>query len=986
MANIVQIIKKRKLKRLQKNQRQFRDQMSLLLLILIIFFGVLVPLSVIVGAVGVTYSQAIQYIPNSPTTVSVDPILGETKIYDTTEETLLLSLADSAEQTNQWIALTDMPETVWRATILWEDPTFLSDIGFNPFNLIEGWWRNRLDGPMEEDTSIVGRLVRNILLPTQTDPIEGRAIEMAMIAELHRRYAPQELLEWHINTNYYGNEAYGIEAAAQFYLGKSAKDLTLDEVALLVAIPTAPQFNPIDDETAARGRQSDLLRRMLVEGIITSSEFEAIAGLQTPIRANVGETPLIAPEFVVYARKQAERILSGLGLDGARLVSRGGLKIVTTLDLDLYYQAECTLRTHLAKLSDPNAIGINTLMNTPCVAASYLPSEIPATDTSNLPDSGVIFILDPNTGEILAMVGDATKAQYQPSVTLHPLIYLDGFFNPNPNYTAASMLLDIPRPFPGAVEGAIYIPTNPDGRFRGPISLRDAMGAGLLPPVTQVANVLNLNTVLRRTVNRVGINTLRTGLYDLSLLERGGAVSVLDVGFVYGTLAALGDANGLRITPIAPGLRDHDPLAIRRIESNTGEILWEYNDIERQLSRVPVIESQLAYVVNDILSDRETRWETLGQGNILETTRPTAIINGTSSDRVDNWTVGYTPQIVTVVHLGRADRTPTSLDPFATAGAAMIWRAMMDYTHARDGLPIAEWTRPDTIITAVVCEISGMSPNDACRSREEIFLDIGQLPPEDTYWQLVEINTQTRLRASINTPSSLRAQVAYFIPPPEAMDWWRANNQPLPPTEYDAVSITQTDLGTTIILQPRDFDEVGGVVDVRGSLDESSFDFYQLSYGQGPNPTEWINLTDALTSFTAGTSLAQWDTTGLDGTYVLRLRVVKRDGTTETDFSQVTVDNIAPAVVLRAGEPSQVFRWTVDSIIPVTAEVSDNIRVSRVDFYLNGQFIATVSNYPYVYNHPINRPGIETFTAVAYDAVDNNSTAETQVEVIRTDG
>ncbi|MDX2078364.1 MAG: penicillin-binding protein [bacterium] len=986
MTNIVQIIKKRKSRKLYKQQRQFRDQMGLVILLFITLFGLLLPLSVVIGAVGITYSQAVQLLPDSPIAAPLEPILGETRLYDASEQTLLLTLSDPVGDNNGWIALEDMPETVWRATLLWEDPNFLSDTGFNPFSLIENWWRNRLTGPLEENSTIVGRLVRNILLSPQTDAIEGRALEMAMIAELHRRYTPEQLLEWHINTNYYGNEAYGIEAAAQLYLGKSATDLTLDEAALLVAIATAPQFNPIDDETAARGRQSDLLRRMLVNNIITASEFEAIAGTQTPIRTTVGQTPLIAPEFVVYARKQAERILTSLGLDGVRLVSRGGLKIVTTLDLDLYYQTECTLRTHLGRLSNPNAGVANTLTNTPCIASSYLPEEIPATNGTNPPDTGIVFILDPNTGEILAMVGDATKTQYQPSVTLHPLVYLDGFFNPNPNYTASTMLLDIPRPFPGAVEGSIYIPTNPDGRFRGPLSLRDAMGASLLPPVTQVANVLNLNTVLRRTINRVGINSLRSGLYDLSLLERGGAVSVLDVGFVYGTLAALGDANGLRITPIAPGLRDHDPLAIRRIESNDGEILWEYNETERQLSRVPVIESQLAYVINDILSDRTTRWETLGQGNILETTRQTAVINGMSSDRVDNWTVGYTPQIVTVVQLGRVDRSPTSLDPFATAGAAMVWRAVMDYTHARDALPIVTWERPQTLITAVVCEISGMSPNDACRTREEIFLDIGQLPQQDTYWQLVEINTQTRLRASINTPSSLRAQVPYFIPPPEAMDWWRANNQPLPPVEYDAVNITQADLGSTVILQPRNFDVVGDVVDVRGSLDASNFEFYQLSYGQGPNPTEWINLTDAMTTFTAGTSLAQWDTNTLDGTYVLQLRVVKRDGTTETGFSQVTVDNIPPAIVLRAGEPNQVFRWTVDTIIPVTAEVSDNIRVSRVDFYLNGQFIATVGSYPYVYNHPINRPGIETFTAVAYDAVENNSTAETSVEVIRTDG
>ncbi|PJF29783.1 MAG: hypothetical protein CUN52_06580, partial [Phototrophicales bacterium] len=354
MANIIQIIKKRKFRRVYKIQRQFRDQMSLLFLLLFLFLGVILPLSVVVGAVGISYSQAVTMLPNERTLVSVDPILGETQLYDSSEQTLLLSLRESNLNSNAWLRLSDMPETVWRATLLWEDPTFLTTTGFNPFSLIENWWRNQLNGPLEEDSSIAGRLVRNILLPPQTSAIEGRALEMAMIAELHRRYSPQEILEWHINTNYYGNEAYGIEAAAQLYLGKSARNLSLDEVALLVAIATAPQFNPIDDETAARGRQSDLLRRMLVQGIITASEFEAVAGVQTPIRRSIGQTPLIAPEFVVYARKQAERILSDMGLDGTRLVSRGGLKIITTLDLDLYYQADCALQTHLARLNNAN--------------------------------------------------------------------------------------------------------------------------------------------------------------------------------------------------------------------------------------------------------------------------------------------------------------------------------------------------------------------------------------------------------------------------------------------------------------------------------------------------------------------------------------------------------------------------------------------------------------------------------------------------------
>ncbi|HRF97448.1 MAG TPA: transglycosylase domain-containing protein, partial [Aggregatilineales bacterium] len=212
MTNIVQIIKKRKSRKLYKQKHQFRDQMGLVILLFITLFGLLLPLSVVIGAVGITYSQAVQLLPDSPIAAPLEPILGETRLYDASEQTLLLTLSDPIGDNNGWMALEDMPETVWRATLLWEDPNFLSDTGFNPFSLIENFWRNRLTGPLEENSTIVGRLVRNILLSPQTDAIEGRALEMAMIAELHRRYTPEQLLEWHINTNYYGNEAYGIEA------------------------------------------------------------------------------------------------------------------------------------------------------------------------------------------------------------------------------------------------------------------------------------------------------------------------------------------------------------------------------------------------------------------------------------------------------------------------------------------------------------------------------------------------------------------------------------------------------------------------------------------------------------------------------------------------------------------------------------------------------------------------------------------------------
>ncbi|MFW5691972.1 MAG: Ig-like domain-containing protein, partial [Chloroflexota bacterium] len=677
-------------------------------------------------------------------------------------------------------------------------------------------------------------------------------------------------------------------------------------------------------------------------------------------------------------------ILDNMGMDGAQLVSRGGLRIITTLDMDLYEQTECTLQTHLARLRGQPVAQPQTRRGSQCLGAVFLPETPPAPQLIP-PDDGAVVIIDARTGELLTMNGTGVQPIYQPGPVLYPFVYLHGFINPDPFYTAASMLLDIPRPFAGRAEGSILIPTNPNDTYYGPLSLRDAMGSGLVPPAMEVANTLNINAVIRQTANRMGINTLREGDFGLDLLERGGAISLLDVAYTYAVFAGMGETSGIRVEPVAPGLRDHDAVAIRRIEDTAGNILWQYDDDQKALSRVLVLQEQLAYVVNDILSDQRTRWRTLGQGNILEMPRQPAVVNGITADQVDNWTVGYTPQMVVAVQLDRADRGATSLDGFALDGAATVWRALMEYVHGRDSLPIAAWDTPEAIVATPVCEISGLSPTDACETRNEIFLDPAQFPPRDTYWELVEINTQTGERASRTTPAALRSMAAYFIPPEEAMDWWRANGRPLPPVAVDTASRGDL-LSSVVILQPGNYDTVGGVVDIRGAMDDTDLAFWQLTYGEGANPQEWIPLTEPQETFVPGTSLALWDTSGLDGTYVLQLQMVRSDNTVEDGFVQVVVDNRPPSVVLTAGEPGQTFNWPSDQTIPLVAEVADNIRVSRVDFYHNGQFITSDDSFPFEYAHPISRTGRETFTAVVYDAVENSSEATLEVEVVRQDG
>lgn len=996
-VSIPQIIRRRRNRRARLQERRIRQRVWWLVAITATVVLVAAPAGAILGGVASSYLDALDRLPTPQETIASAPLLGPSLIYDSSGSTLLFTADDPTGGQRDWMPLDELPPTIGPATLLVEDPDFMETTGFNAVNTLTALWQNRLSGPVAPDASLTGRLVRNVIAPSrvdQTSLIETRALEIALVAEIERRYSPEEILEWHLNTNYYGGQAYGIDAAARLYLGKSARELTVDEVALLTAIPTAPQYNPVDDLTAARQRQSDVLRRLLAAGHITQDRFEAAANVTTAVLSGAGQAPSIAPDFAIYARRQAEDIL---GPDGADRVARGGLRIITTLDLDLYYQSECALRAHLARLNGTPLESPQTLDGAPCVADQFIPGSAPTLNgrfnPSAPPDTGVIVILDPRTGEIRSMVGAGTRTAYQPGPVLYPFIYLDAFTNTGNTstqlYTPATMLLDIPRDFPGVQAGLLHIPQNPDGTFMGPLNLRDAMAMGRVPAVTQVANVRGINNVLRNIVNRIGFTSLNEGVYNLTLLERGGAVSALDTAFAYSVLATKGRMNGVITQQAAPGLRVHDPVAVRRIEDADGNLIWAYDEEYRSISSVPFMEDELAYLVNDILADPAPRRSLYGQDSLFELARPVALVNGMTRDAVDNWTVGYTPDTVAVVHLSRAGAA-MSLSPYAVEGAATLWRTLYDYIEARDRLPLTGWEQPDNIIELTVCEWSGLLPNEACPTRDEIFINNVRPTQTDNFWEVVEINTLTGQRATAGTPPAQRRAREYFIPPSEAQDWWVANNLPLPPDEFDTGSVPDI-LSSAVITQPEPLAWVRGLVTVNGGMDTLDMEYFQVYYGEGLNP-EWLPLTGQQTEFTSGVPLAEWDTTGLDGLYNLQLVVVRTNGQRESsDPVSVRVDNAAPVVTLTAGQPGQTFVWNVDETIPLRAQIRDNAVIERVVFFHNGQQYGVRDDCAETpddcgFDWPVNRPGIETFSVEVYDAAGNVSVAEAQVEILRNSG
>ncbi len=980
MATVSQIIQRRKRRRARRKERSGRGRWLGMALAVLVLLLVVAPTGVAVGGALLVYQTAVRDLPLPQDTVEIGAAAGRTQLYDRSGQTLLFT-AEGVPGSGTWLRLEELPPYVIQATLLMEDPDFLTATRFNIVSTFSKLWDNLLNGPLPVDPSLTARLVRNVIAPPGEFPTsDSRGREIALTAEINRRYTPEAILEWHLNTNTYGNQTFGIESAAQVYLGKNAADLTLDEAALLAAIPPATQYNPFDNEIAARGRQRDLLRLLEVNGFITTDEYEHAFATQTVIQSGAGQPYQIAPEFAAYARRQAQDILNNLGRDGEQLVTRGGVKIITSLDLDLYYQSECALRIHLSRLTG-NPTANTTLTNDICQSAAYLPPVTVLPGVSP-PDNGGIAVIDVGTGEIKSLVGQVTALAYQPGPTLHPFVYFTGFVNGL--YSPATMVLDIPRTFPGSIEGLIYTPTNPDGRFWGPLNLRDAMGAGLLPPAVQVVRTEGLDSMLA-IAHRIGLNSLsENARYDLSLLERGGEVSLLDMTYAYSVFASMGQMRGVPVTPVGQNYRQRSPTAVLRIEDTAGNTLWEYTPEQVRLNQVGVFPAELGYLVNDILADNSTRRSILGENNLLELPRPTALVNGLTSDHVDDWTVGYTPYLVVTAHIDRSDRAPLSLDTYGMNGAAAVWRAVLEYAHVRDSLPASGWERPEGVVERLVCQRSGLLPNGTCDTRREVFLAAAQPTTVDTYWQAVKVNSQTGQRATANTPAGLQVERVYFVPPAEAADWWKANNLPAPPIEYDTVSLPEL-LGSVQILQPARLAYVGGVVDVRGSLDPTNMQYYSLAYGQGLNPDQWIQIGEQQTTFVGGTNLGTWDTTGLDGLYALRLSVVRNDNSVETSIVEVTVDNIPPQVTLTAGELEQVFRWPGDTTIPLEATVLD-VSVTRVEFFHNGQLLGRDTEWPYGFTWDITRTGTETFTAVAFDQAGNSGSSEITVEVVRSGG
>lgn len=934
-----------------------------------------------IGTVVSVYAYYAQDLPEPGAITAVEQDFETTKIYDRTGQHLIYEVIDPLGGDRTWLELADIPAELRDATIAIEDKTFYQNPGYDLEGILRAAWNNLLGREVQGGSSITQQLVKNVLIePEERTAItlERKIKELILAVRISNQYSKDQVLEWYLNTNFYGNLAYGVEAAAQVYFGKPARELTLAESAMLAAIPQSPALNPIDNYTLAKERQQLVLDQMVAQGYISQQQasiaYEAALDVQPPEQ----RFNLLVPHFAIAARKQLEEIV------GPDLVFRGGLVVYTTLDYTLHLQAECVARSHVARLSGaPPDTVIPASDGSACEAAGYLPP-LPADQQGrdHSARNAAVVVMNPQTGEVLTMLGsldyydlaidgnfNVALAERQPGSAFKPFTYLTAF---EQGYTPATMTLDVRTAF-DIGSSQPYVPENFDRQFHGPQSIRSALANSYNIPAVQVLNWVGIDSVIR-TAHTMGINTLDRGLdyYGLSLTLGGGETTLFDMTYAYGVFANMGVMAGTP-TPFdqrRPGFRTLDPTLILRVEDRSGNVLWEYGK-GATFGSSAIVEPALTYLINDILSDDLARRPSVGENSALQLSRPAAVKTGTTNDYRDNLTVGYIPQRVVGVWVGNTDNS-AMVDMPAILGAAPIWHAVMEY--AQRDLPVETWVRPDDIVEMTVCQVSGLLPTPYCPTTREIFRRGTEPVNYDTVFQPFRVNRETGLLATVYTPAEQVEERVYMVLPPEAADWVREAGIPQPPTEYDMVGVPEV-FGDVAIIEPAPFSYVRGAVLIRGNARDPNFQYYRLDFGKGINPTEWTQIGTNQGSSRYEAELGIWDARMLDGLYSLRLTVVRGDNSIQEFAIPVTVDNTAPTVDILYPADRQTYRLS-DEFVTIQPNVVDNISMDRVEFYVDGQLVAISTVAPFNERWIITGTGTHFIELRAYDAAGNTTVSE----------
>lgn len=608
--------------------------------ILATFFCFFVPYSI---------HQWVRNLPN-PSMLSRRDLAVSTQILDRNGALLYEIYAD---ENRTPIPLSKMPKHLKQATIAIEDRDFYIHNGFSLKGIIRASTEILFNHRIQGGSTITQQLIKSALLSPEVSIIR-KIKELLLAFWAERMYSKDEILEMYLNQVPYGGTSWGIESASKTYFNKDISALTLGEIALLAGLPAAPtDYSPFGNSPEkAFDRQSEVLRRMVEDGYITKEE--ATDALAEKIRFATPNISIRAPHFVMYIKDILEKRY------GARRVEQGGLRVITSLDVTLQEKVQTIVNTNIEELTSLNV------------------------------GNGAALVTNPKTGELLAMVGskdyfdsdhdgnvNVTTALRQPGSSIKVVTYALALEN---GFTAASILDDSPVSY-SIPNNPAYTPVNYDGKFHGPTPLRYALANSYNIPAVKLAARLGVSNIVSKG-KLMGITSWNdASRYGLSITLGGGEVTMLDMAKVFGTLAN----KGVR----------QDLVPILEVTDYTGKV-YERNKTDDGTRGV---KEDVAWIISNILSDNIARTNAFGPNSALVIQDKTVSVKtGTSNDKRDNWTIGYTPSYVTTVWVGNNDNTP--MNPYLSSGitgAAPIWHDIM--TEILKDKPDEISTRSATILS-----------------------------------------------------------------------------------------------------------------------------------------------------------------------------------------------------------------------------------------------------------------------------------------------
>ncbi|MCA9937280.1 MAG: penicillin-binding protein [Anaerolineales bacterium] len=836
-----------------------------------------------------------------------------------------------------WLTYEQLPDALKNATIAVEDDTFWRNPGFDPPAIVAAIISNlrHQEGRPVGASTITQQLVRHIAFSYEervTPSYQRKALEIFYAFILTQQRSKQDILTMYLNEIYYGNLAYGAAAAAQTYFGKSAADLTLAEATFLAGLPQAPlDWDPYTNFDGAKARQENILDLMVEERFIDAPTAEAekarslsLAPL-IPVAQRAAATHLDTPHFVLYVQQELERRY------GPDAFTRNGWQVTTSLDLNIQRLAETAAREVVA-------------------------ARAAAHDVRN----AAVVVLKPATGEILSMVGsldyfdEAIDGQFnmtlqarQPGSSFKPITYAAAMQR---GWTTGDVLWDVPIVL-DLGGGQTMQPRNYDGRYHGPLLLRDALANSYNIPPIQLARDVGLPAVIGMA-QTLGVASLRQppGYYGLALTLGGGEVPLLELTQAYATLANQGRRPRL--------------VSVLRIVDSFGNVIYD-----QQRDRVPAsnaLDPRIAYILTDILSDNRARTPAMGANSPLRLPFPAAVKTGTTNDYRDNWTMGYTPGLVVGVWSGNTDNHPMR-DTSGLSGAAPIWNRIMQGVYADEQMrrqlavngqmPPTEFPRPNGIEERAVCLPAGTGGSVCAASRPDLFLigeavhavaRLGYAPDVTSNpgaWTLVTAGmdaagaqsvwqSQPALTDGARPPlpstcvvtgsrsaGSAAARLLLPVPPfyPDevrARLWARGSGYQMAPATACPVGVARanvsggsggsdssrvdhgggtSDSASYVITSPLPGQQVRGPVSIWGSamFNSAQVQYYKLEIGRGANPTAWVTFGSTHTQpVSDGVLEVLYAGEMPAGDYVIRLVLVGWDGNFHNPY-QVPIQ-IAP--------------------------------------------------------------------------------------------